>query len=76
LNILWIRSPRSWPSILQTFLHSPNLQARLDELGEKANEGTLTDAERSEYETFVEGMDVIAMLRVKSQASRNGSSDC
>jgi len=54
---------------------NPDLQARLDELGEKANEGTLTDAERSKYETYVEAMDVIALLRVKSQASRNASSN-
>jgi hypothetical protein len=54
---------------------SPDVQARLDELGEKANEGTLTDAECSEYETYVEAMDVIALLRVKSQASRNGNSN-
>ncbi|MBI2478703.1 MAG: hypothetical protein HYV60_08740 [Planctomycetia bacterium] len=50
---------------------SPDLQARLDVLGEKANEGTLTDDERSEYATYVEAMDVVALLRVKSR-NRNG----
>jgi hypothetical protein len=39
---------------------SPEFQARLDELAEKANEGTLTE----EYATYVEAMDVIALLRI------------
>lgn len=51
----------------------PDLQARLDELGEKANEGTLTEEERSEYQTYVEAMDVIALLRVKAQCKRGPS---
>ena len=53
---------------------SPELQARLDELGSKSNEGKLTDAERTEYETYVEAMDVIALLRVKSQIDQRGGS--
>ena len=52
---------------------SPELQARLDELGGKANEGTLSEEERQEYATYVEVMDVIALLRVKAQA--NGHTD-
>jgi len=48
---------------------SPELQRRLDELGEKANEGTLTEEERQEYATYVEVMDVLALLRVKAQAN-------
>ena len=45
---------------------NPAFQARLDELGEKANEGTLSEDERREYATYVEAMDVIALLRVRS----------
>ena len=58
------------PELAQHFANlppHPDLQARLDELGEKANEGTLTEEERSEYQTYVEAMDVIALLRVKAQ---------
>lgn len=47
---------------------NPDFQARLDELGAKANEGTLTEEERSEYATYVEAMDVVALLRVKALA--------
>jgi hypothetical protein len=43
----------------------PEFQQRLDELGSLANEGTLSDEERREYETYIEAMDVIALLRVK-----------
>jgi hypothetical protein len=55
---------------------APIFQARLDELGEKANEGTLTEKERSEYETFVHAMDVVALLRVRALAqSKKGQAD-
>lgn len=53
----------------------PELQERLDELGEKANEGTLSDAERQEYATYVEAMDVIALLRVKALADAADGDD-
>ena len=53
---------------------SPELQERLDELGERANDGTLTEDERREYATYVEAMDVIALLRVKSMTDRNAES--
>lgn len=51
---------------------SPEFQQRLDELSAKANEGTLTEQERSEYDTYVEAMDVIALLRVESLSRQNG----
>ncbi len=57
------------PELADHFANLPpnsELQARLDELGEKANDGTLTTAERAEYATYVETMDVLALLRVKA----------
>lgn len=66
------------PELAQHFVSlppNPDLQARLDELGKKANDGTLTQAERSEYDTYVEAMDVIALLRVKTLARQNGDAD-
>lgn len=48
-----------------TLPHDPEFQQRLDELGRLANEGRLSDSERREYDTYVEAMDVIALLRVK-----------
>jgi hypothetical protein len=45
----------------------PNMQARLDELAEKANRGQLTDQERADYEEYVEGMDLIGILKAKAR---------
>lgn len=42
-------------------------QARLDELRHKANFGTLSDDERTEYEEFVEALDVLYLLKAKAR---------
>jgi hypothetical protein len=49
-------------------------QSRLDELGDKANEGTITPAERQEYETYVRAIDFIGVLQAKARLvlQRNG----
>jgi hypothetical protein len=49
-------------------------QRRLDELGDKCNEGELTPAEREEYEAYVRAIDFIAILQAKARAvlERNG----
>lgn len=59
------------PELAEHFANlQPNreFQAILDDSGQKANEGPLTAEERREYETYVEAMDVIALLR--EQAGR------
>jgi hypothetical protein len=43
------------------------VQARLEELRDKANEGTLTQQERADYETLIETIDSIAILQAKSR---------
>ena len=42
-------------------------QARVDQLARKCNEGDLTPAERSEYETFVAAGNLIAILQAKAR---------
>jgi hypothetical protein len=42
-------------------------QARIDELREKANEGKLSEAERAEYEEFVESIDIVGILKGKAR---------
>ena len=42
-------------------------QARIDELREKANEGTLSEAERAEYDEFVESIDLLGILKAKAR---------
>lgn len=44
-------------------------EQRLEELRAKANEGTLSDEERTEYEEFVDTLDFVAAL--KAQAKRS-----
>ena len=43
------------------------LQAHIDELRRKANEGTLTRAEDAEYKDFVEAVDVISIIQTKAR---------
>lgn len=44
-----------------------NVQERIDTLAERANEGILSDEERTEYEAFVNTSDLIAILKLKAQ---------
>ena len=47
----------------------PELQSRLDELADKASEGTLSAAEREEYEGYIEELDIIAIFKLKAKAA-------
>jgi hypothetical protein len=44
-----------------------NVQVIIEDLRHKANEGTLSPAERDDYETLIETMDFIAILQAKSK---------
>lgn len=43
------------------------MQRRIDDLADRANEGTLTAAERDEYATYLHAIDVIAVLQAKAR---------
>jgi len=43
------------------------LQARVDELADKANAGTLTDDERSQYEQYVSFSQFVTLLQIKAR---------
>ena len=43
------------------------VQERIDILADRANEGTLTDGERSEYEALVNAADFISILKLKAR---------
>lgn len=47
----------------------PEFQTRLDQLAEKANEGTLTHEEREEYAGYIDELDVIAIFKLKARAA-------
>ena len=57
------------------FRVSPAVQARVDVLAERANEGILTPDERREYEAFVNTSGFISVLKLKvqQQLKLNGS---
>jgi len=53
------------------FRIDPALQARIDILAERANEGVLTDDEGAEYEAFVDAADFISIFQLKAQRQLN-----
>ena len=46
----------------------PELQAKMDELAQKCNEGQLTTEEREDYETSIRFGNFIAILQAKARA--------
>ena len=45
----------------------PRLAARVVELGQKSQDGTLTDEERDEYQTIIDAGDMISLLKSKAR---------
>ena len=45
----------------------PAVQARIEELAEKCNEGTITPEEMAEYDAYIQAMDVVAVLQKQSR---------
>jgi hypothetical protein len=53
-------------------LHAdPALQARIDELADKCNEGDQSAEERDEYEMYVHTGEVIVLLQAKARSLSN-----
>jgi hypothetical protein len=45
----------------------PDIQARIAVLAERANEGELSPEERSEYESYVDAADLLAIFKLKAR---------
>ena len=45
----------------------PAVQVRIDTLAERANNGLLSDEERTEYEAFINLGDIISILKLKAR---------
>jgi hypothetical protein len=43
-------------------------QARLDELADRANEGTITPVERQEYEAFISASEFLGLAQLRARA--------
>lgn len=46
---------------------APGIQQRMEALAERANEGSLTDDERAEYETLISAADFISIIKIKAR---------
>ena len=47
----------------------PGLQARLDDLAAKSSRGALSQDEQREYQEYVEGIDIVGILKAKARLS-------
>jgi hypothetical protein len=45
----------------------PDIEARIDELATRANEGQLSGEERAEYEDYIEAVDLIGILQARAR---------
>jgi hypothetical protein len=46
---------------------APELQLRMDQLAEKANEGELTDDERSDYKSMIDAASLLAVMQAQAR---------
>ena len=59
------------PEVAQKILAfrvSAEMQARIDELADKCNEGELTEEEAAEYDRYVDAIDMVAVLKAQVRA--------
>lgn len=59
--------PLEYAKQLVEFRASPDVQARVDELADKCNEGALTDGERGEYDGYLQAFHLIGILQRKAR---------
>jgi len=55
------------------FRVGPAVQARIDQLAERANDGMLGGQERAEYEAFINAADFISILKLKARRQLNSN---
>ena len=67
LEPLGNRMPLEYAKELVEFRASPDVQARIDQLADKCNEGELTDAERDEYDDYLQAIHLIGILQRKAK---------
>ena len=53
---------------LSTLPGDPLMEARVDELASKANEGCLTPDERREYELYIEASEFVGIMLARARA--------
>lgn len=53
--------------LLSQIQAKPSIQARVDQLAVKCNEGALTEEERAEYENYVRVGNLLALIKAKAK---------
>ncbi len=46
---------------------APEIQARIEELADRCNQGQLTEDERVEYDGYVEGAEIVSLIKLKAR---------
>jgi hypothetical protein len=46
----------------------PDIQARIEQLAAKANEGLLSSDERAEYQDYIEAVDLVGILQARAHS--------
>ena len=54
---------------------APAVQQRVNALAQRANDGALTDDERTDYEALITAADFIAILKLKAQRRLTSNTD-
>jgi hypothetical protein len=54
----------------------PEVQAKVEALAERANEGLLTPAERAQYDAYINADDLIATLKLKLRRHFGANGSC
>jgi hypothetical protein len=54
-------------SALLNLRADPDLEARIEELRRRANQGTLTPADDAEYKDFIEAVDIVSIMQAKAR---------
>lgn len=58
------------PQVAQAIVElrpDPKIVTRVEELGRKSNDGTLTEEERDEYRRYVDAGDLVSVLKAKAR---------
>ena len=55
--------PRDYAKAIVELRAAPDVQARIDELAEKCNEGQLSEIEKDEYESYADAIHLIGILQ-------------
>ncbi len=46
---------------------APEIRARIEELADRSNQGELTESEHAEYDGYVEGAEIVSLIKLKAR---------